>query len=290
MILAGIDLGALWETVRGPLLQSLAVLAGAGVLWRLLHVFGERWLRRVEENLESSPHLHDRERAQRLRTLWTIGRSTLVVVLLVIGVLTLMGIWGIPVGPFLAVGSLVGVAIGFGAQSLVKDVIAGFLIIAEDQYAIGDVVEIAGVSGAVEAIRLRTTVLRDLDGKVHYVPNGQVTVATNITHRFSRMVVDVGIGYGEDVDRALAVVGDEAEALVADPDWAEAFVDGPQVLGVNALDDWAVVLRVVFTTVPDRRWAVKREFLRRIKNRLDAEGIEIPYPYLNVVERPDGGT
>jgi small conductance mechanosensitive channel len=203
--------------------------------------------------------------------------------LLAVTVLTLLAVMDVPIGPLLAASSIIGIAVGFGAQSLVKDIIAGYFILSENQYTLGDVVRIAGVAGAVTDIRARVTVLRDLEGNVHYVPNGLIEVTSNLTQEFAQVVVDVGIAYGEDVDRAIEVVGDEIARFAADEEWLPRFLDEPQLLGVNALGSWSVDLRVLFKVPPDDRWLVKREFLRRIKNRLDAEGIEIPFPYTTLV-------
>lgn len=183
-----------------------------------------------------------------------------------------------------AAAGVIGIAVGFGAQDFVRDVIAGSFIVLEDQYAIGDVVQIAGVSGTVEQIRLRTTVLRDLDGHTHHVPNGEAKVASNLTSGFSRVVVDLGVAYKEQVDEVLDVVKDELDRFTTDPDWEASFLEPPEVLGVNELADWAVEVRVLLTVRADDRWRVKREFLRRIKGRFDAEEIEIPFPYLKVIQ------
>jgi moderate conductance mechanosensitive channel len=191
-------------------------------------------------------------------------------------------VWELPLTPLLAVGSAVGVAVGFGAQSLVKDVISGFFILAEDQYHIGDVVKVAGVAGAVVDIRPRVTVLRDLDGNVHYIPNGEITVASNLTQEFSQVVLDIGVAYGESVDRAIEVIGYELAGLHADDEWNGLCVEEPNILGVDALGDSEVTIRAVLKVGATDRWLVKREALRRLKNRLDAEGIEIPYPHLTI--------
>lgn len=281
-IIRQLSLADLWATYGPALVGTLVVVAVGDLVWRVVRRAGRRWVRRLEER---AVDLHDRERAQRLATLWQVAAQILRLTILVVVAVSLAGLWGLPIAPFIALGSAIAVAVGFGAQDLVKDVIAGIFIILEDQYAVGDVVKVVGVAGAVEEIRLRVTVLRDLDGQVHYVPNGEIRVATNVTQRFSRMVVTVGVGYGEDVDRVLEVVRDEAERFA--DDWSERMMEPPQILGVDALSDWSVDVKVVFTTVPEGRWAVKREFLRRIKNRLDAEGIEIPFPYRTVVLRRD---
>jgi len=267
--------------------QTALVVVVAVVVWFLVRWLIHRWSERLQRRLVSTGELDDRARAQRLNT---IGRTLIAVTFIVVAavsIVTVLGVWGVPLGPLIASMSVVGIAIGIGAQDLVKDVIAGMFVLVEDQYALGDVVQLAGVTGTVEEIRLRTTVLRDLDGSIHHVPNGEVRVATNLTYEYSRVVVDLSVAYEESVDRALEVIGEVAAGLAADPEWAPAVVDDPQVLGVDALDDSGVVIRVLITTDPDMRWNVKREFLRRAKNGLDDAGIEIPYPHVTITRRPD---
>ena len=236
----------------------------------------------IERMMKDDGTVHSDERKARAETVWVLTRRVVLVALVVTVLLTIAAIWGVPITPFLAVGSVVGVAIGFGAQGLVADVIAGFFIVAEDQFHIGDVVKVAGVSGKVEDIRLRVTVLRDLDGVVHYIPNGTIDVASNYTQEFSRLVIDVGVAYGADVDRALEVFGDELARFAEGAEWVDKMYEPPEILGVERLGDSAVVLRAVLTTRPDDRWVVKREALRRIKNRLTTEKIEIPFPQLTI--------
>ncbi len=265
---------------------SAAVIVGALILWFILDRVLRRWVGRRAADIDETD-LAALATVQRLRTLAATVEKFLVFLIVVGVVVYLMVIWGIPIGPLLAVGGAVAVAIGFGAQDLVKDVIAGFFVLLENQYAIGDVVKLSDVSGTVEEIRIRTTVLRDLDGAVHHVPNGEVRVATNLTPDYSRVVIDVGISYDSDVDAAIAAITDEAATFHADPDWASAHAEEPQVLGVDELGDSAVQIRVMFTTHPEQRWAVKREFLRRLKYRLEDEGIEIAYPHLQIVQGPN---
>jgi len=269
----------IWQT-------ALIVVLGA-VVWFLARWLIHRWSERLQRRLASTGDLGDRAKAQRLTTIGRTLSAIMFAVVAVVAIVTILGVWGVPLGPLIASLSVVGIAIGIGAQDLVKDVIAGMFVLAEDQYALGDVVELAGVSGTVEEIRLRTTVLRDLDGSIHHVPNGEVRVATNLTYEYSRVVADLSVAYEESVDRALAVIGDVAEEFAADPEWSSAIVEDPQVLGVDALDDSGVVIRVLFTTDPDMRWNVKREFLRRVKNGLDEAGIEIPYPHVTITRRPE---
>ena len=267
--------------------QTVMIVLVAIVVWFLARWLIHRWGERLQRRLVSTGELGDRAKAQRLNTVGRTLSGAMFIVVAVVAIVTVLGVWGVPLGPLIASMSVVGIAIGIGAQDLVKDVIAGVFVLVEDQYALGDVVQLAGVSGTVEEIRLRTTVLRDLDGSIHHVPNGEVRVATNLTYEYSRVVVDLSVAYEESVDRALEVIGEVAAGLAADPEWSSAVVDDPQVLGVDALDESGVVIRVLFTTDPDMRWAVKREFLRRAKNGLEEAGIEIPYPHVTITRRPD---
>jgi small conductance mechanosensitive channel len=269
----------IWQT-------ALIVVVGV-VVWLMARWLIHRWSARLQNSLAATGELVDRARAKRINTIGRTLSALVFIIVAVVVVVTSLGVWGVPLGPLIASLSVVGLAIGIGAQDLVKDVIAGVFVLVEDQYAVGDVVELAGVSGTVEEIRLRTTVLRDLDGSIHHVPNGEVRVATNLTYEYSRVVVDLSVAYEESVDRALDVIGEVAKGLAVDPEWSSAVVDEPKVLGVDALDDSGVVIRVLFATDPEERWNIKREFLRRVKNGLDEAGIEIPYPHVTITRRPD---
>lgn len=284
----GVLLAQLIDTSDWPdkALYTLGVIIAAVVIWFLIGWLVGRWVRR-RISAVAEDDLSGQSMAQRLTTLAATFEKMLGLILVATVVIYIMIIWGIPVGPLVALGGVIGIAIGFGAQDLVRDVIAGFFVLVEYQYAIGDEVELAGADGTVEEIRLRTTVLRALDGSLHHVPNGEVRVATNLTPDFNRVVIDVGISYDSDVDAAIDAIGDEATKFQVDPDWVASHADDPQMLGVNELGDSAVVIRIMFTTRPERKGAVKREFLRRLKYRLDAEGIEIAYPHLQIVQGGD---
>jgi small-conductance mechanosensitive channel len=169
--------------------------------------------------------------------------------------------------------------VAFGAQSLIKDYFTGFMVLMEQQYMIGDVVKIGDVAGLVERITMRMTVLRDLEGRAHFIPHGQIAIVTNMSHEWSRAVFDIGVAYKENVDRVIEVLLELGRALRADPRYEPLILDGPVMLGVDAFGDSAVVIRFNITTRPLRQWEVKREMLRRIKNRFDELGIEIPFPH-----------
>jgi small conductance mechanosensitive channel len=210
------------------------------------------------------------------------------VVILVIAILLTFNVF-IDIGPILAGAGILGLAVSFGAQSLVKDVISGFFILFENQFAIGDVIEVAGKSGLVEKMTLRVVQLRDGEGVMHVVPNSEIKVVSNKTRGWSRAVIDVGVPYNENVDRALEVLRDEAAQFSTDKTWGSQ-LDGPvEVLGVESLSDSAVVLRTMIRTQPGSQWAVAREFRRRIKNRFDRESLEIPFPQRRVHVRVEGG-
>lgn len=199
-----------------------------------------------------------------------------VLVMLLAGLFTLNLF--ISIGPILAGAGVLGLAVSFGAQSLVKDVIAGFFILLENQFAVGDTIEVVGKSGTVELMTLRIVQLRDIEGVLHTIPNGQIGAVSNKTRAWSRAVVDIGVGYDARVDQVLEVFADEARAFAADDLWGPQLDGAPEVLGVQNLGDSAVVIRTLLKTVPGGHWAAGREFRRRMKNRLDREGIEIPFP------------
>jgi moderate conductance mechanosensitive channel len=216
----------------------------------------------------------------------TVGRvfrySATVIVVLVAGMLVL-GELGISIAPILATAGVAGVAIGFGAQSLIKDYLAGFFMLIEDQIREGDVVEVAGKAGLVEEMTLRYVRLRDGDGFVHFVPNGEIKLVSNRTRGFARAVVDVGVGYGVDIDQALGVMREVGRAMRAHEQWKGRVPDDIEILGVEKLDNSAVVLRVQLRVVPAiERDNVKREYLKRIKAAFEARGIEIPFPQLTM--------
>lgn len=214
-----------------------------------------------------------------------IGRTGV----LAVGVLLLLSEMGVDLKPLLAAAGIGGLAIGFGGQNLVKDVISGFFILLEDQVQVGDVVEIAGVGGLVEEIRLRTIILRDLSGNVHVVPNGTVDKVKNMTKGYSYYVFDIGVAYREDVDEVMAVLKEIAGGLQADQSYGPDILEPLEMLGVDRFADSAVVIKCRIKTKPLQQWRVGREMNRRIKNTFDARGIEMPFPHRTVFLAGEGG-
>jgi small-conductance mechanosensitive channel len=224
----------------------------------------------------------DPELQKRTHTLGSIVRYVLTIVILVVATMTVLNEFGIEIGPILAAAGIVGLTVGFGAQSLVKDVISGFFILLKDQIRVGDVVQIAGKGGLVKKINLKTTILRDLAGNVHYVPNGQIDVVTNMTKDYSRYVFDIGVAYREDVDEVIDVIKEVDEEMRNDPDYKNDILEPIEILGLDQFADSAVIIKARTTTMPIKQWRVAREFNRRLKKRFDERNIEIPFPHVTL--------
>ena len=267
-----------WETValtglRLVLIVLITLLVSA-LLNRLLRQFEGRVFR---QEVEAGGKMGEsRKRAQ---TLVGLARQALVLVIWVIAGLMALKELGIEIGPILAGAGILGVALGFGAQSLVKDFIAGFFLVLENQVRVGDVAKVNGVTGLVEQINFRTLVLRTLSGEVHIFANGEITTMSNLTNEWSAYIFDIGVAYKENTDRVVEVIRVVGEELRADSEFGPLVTKELEVFGVDKLDDSAVVIKGRITTRPMRQWDVGREFLRRIKLAFDEVGIEIPFPH-----------
>ena len=273
--LASIELASWGATavvaLRITLIAIVAWIAAAG-LNRMIRMFRERIAQRMGEV----------EQQKRAATIGRVFRYIVsVVVTLMAGILILSEL-GVSIAPILGAAGVVGLAIGFGAQSLVKDYFTGFFILLENQLTTGDVVEIAGKSGLVEDVTLRFVRLRDYSGNVHYVPNNLITTVTNMSRGFAQAVVDVGIAYREDTDHVFDVMREVGREMRSDLDFGSKILDDLEIAGVESWADSAVVLRCRFKVVPLEQWGVRREFLRRLKKAFDARGIEIPFPHVTV--------
>jgi moderate conductance mechanosensitive channel len=258
--------------------KILIVLVLSWVSYRVLLLLLRRVERAVDRTDATTISLHE----QRVRTLSGLLRSVGVGFIVVVALFMILRAIGLDIAPLLAGAGVIGLAVSFGAQSLVKDIISGLFILFENQFGVGDVVRINGVSGRVEKMTLRIVVMRDLHGVVHIVPNGSITQVSNLTRAFSRAVVEVGVAYKEDVDRVMLVLREIGRDLEEDPEWKPLLVEEIQVPGIEAFADSSVNLRVIATTVPLKQWDVARELRLRIKRRFDAEGIEIPFPHRTV--------
>ena len=220
--------------------------------------------------------------ARRAETLGRVVRYLIALVVSAVAVMLVLGEVGISLAPILGAAGVVGLAIGFGAQSLVKDYFTGFFLLFEDQIRTGDVIKVADLAGLVEDITLRHVRLRDYDGNVHFVPNSLITTVTNMSRSFAQAVVDIGVAYRENVDDVLALMKQVGAELKADPAFSAKILGDLDIAGVESFDDSAVVLRCRFKVAPLEQWTIKREFRRRLKAAFDANGIEIPFPHLTV--------
>ena len=247
----------------------------------LLQAVGARLIRIFRAYMERRIAAPDE--LPRIETLGRVFRYTAAVVIFLVAGSLVLGELGISVAPILATAGVAGVAIGFGAQSLVKDYFTGFFLLLEDQVRQGDVIEVAGKSGQVEEVTLRYIRLRDFEGHVHFVPNGEIKVVTNRTRGFAHAVIEIGVAYNADVDRAFAIMGDVAREMRADPSWSRRIAGDLDVVGVEKLADSAVVLRARLQVVPPiEQWNVRREFLKRLKKAYADRGIDIPFPHLTI--------
>lgn len=219
---------------------------------------------------------------QRADTLSHFLVRTVVVIIWIIAAFMMLAEIGVSITPLLATAGVVGIAIGFGAQSLIRDIIAGFFIIMEDQYAIGDVVKGANVIGLVEDIDIRKTVLRDLDGIVHIVPNGEIRVASNYTKDWARVNLNISVAYGEDLDHVIAVINRVGREMADEEYWRPLLLNAPQVLRVDKFGDSGIEIKILGETKPIYQWEAMGELRKRIKKAFDEEGIEIPWPHIKL--------
>ena len=274
---------AFWAFSSGLRVVLIGVLAYA--LIRIVALLVSRF----EAEISTGTTLDALERAKRARTLGSVVSKVATVLVVGVALLMILREFEIDIAPVLAGAGIAGLAVGFGAQTLVRDIISGFFLILEDQVRVGDVAAINGTGGLVEQINLRTIVLRDLEGTVHVFPNGAIQTLANRSKEFSFYVFDLGISYREDPDRVARVLREVSAELQADPAFAPWILEPLEILGLDAFGDYSMTLKFRVKTVPLKQWEVGRELRKRIKRRFDAEGIEIPFPERVVTVREAGG-
>jgi len=259
-------------------LRIVLVLLAGYVSVRFLRVA----LRRLEEVLvragEKSEGVVGATRKRVTTLTGMLLTLSLVIVWAIVAVICLDQL-GLDVTPILAGAGIVGLAVGFGAQNLVRDLISGFFLVLENQVRVGDVAVVNGTGGLVEAITFRTIVLRDLAGVVHVVPNGAITTLANMTKEWSGYVIDVGVAYKEDTDRVVSVMAEVAEELRKDARYGPSILEPLEIFGVDDFKESEVTIKARLKTVPIQQWTVGREYRRRLKKAFDARGIEIPFPH-----------
>ena len=257
-------------------LPILLILISAYLARKFLMLFVTRVVRRT---IQSGNYRTKADEKQREDTVISILSAAFRVTIWLVAGMLLLSEFDINIGPLLAGAGIAGVALGFGAQSMVSDFLAGVFIIMENQYRVGDVVQInQGVAGVVEHLSLRATVLRDLDGMVHHVPNGQIDIATNMTMEFANVNLDVGVGYDTDLDKLEVLINKVGSEFAKEEAWQDRIFDAPKMLRVDSFGDSAIVVKITGRTAPMKQWEVTGELRKRLKKAFDKEGVEIPFP------------
>ena len=273
-----------WAAVKLP--RLLGILIGMAVLHLCVRLFSRRVVNFATRHSQRGS-VEDRE--NRASTLIGVFRYCAGLAVYGGGLILLLDEVGLPIVPLMGGAAVIGLAVAFGTQNLIRDYFTGFLMLLEDQYSVNDVVRIGTISGMVEQITLRVTVLRDLEGIRHFIPHGGITSVSNLTHGWSRAVLEIPVAYKENVDRVITVLMQVGKELRADRELGRHIWDEPEMLGVDQLGDSGVVVKMLMKTRPLKQWPVKREMLRRVKNRFDELGIEIPFPHQTVYHHfPDG--
>ncbi len=261
-------------------IRILIIVAVGAVLWFALDKFLLPIVRRSVTRTKYKESKGEMEK--RTNTLLAIFQGVGRVFIVIVAIMMVLSEVGIAVAPILAGFGIVGIALGFGAQYLIRDLIAGIFIILENQYRVGDVARVADVAGLVEEVTLRKTVLRDLDGIVHHVPNGEIKIASNFTRHFGRVNLNVSVAYDTDLDHAISVINRVGKELAEDEKWRKVIKSPPQALRVDNLGDSGIDIKILGDVEPIRQWDVMGELRLRLKKAFDAEGIEIPWPHTKV--------
>jgi len=256
-------------------IKMLLIVAGAYILNKILNRVIERAVRLAVIRDEAMTEEAERQREDTLIRIFNGAKG---IVILVIAVLTILKEAGLDIGPMLAGAGIVGLAVGFGGQYMIRDIISGLFIILENQYRIGDVITINDKGGVVEDISLRKTTLRDINGIVHHIPHGEIKIVSNQSKDFARVNIDIGIAYHSNLEKVIEVVNKTGSELASDPYFRELIISPPKFLRVNEFGDSAIIIKILGDTKPLKQWEVAGELRKRLKLAFDREGIEIPFP------------
>lgn len=271
-------------TLLEPGIRAVIILLLAWLAVRIARLV----IRRGVARLLSSRRATDREFATRLRTLTSLAESATRLIVWILAGLTILAVFGVPIGPLLASAGVAGLAVGLGAQTLIRDIIAGIFIVLEDQFHVGDVITVNAISGQVESLTLRYTVLRTLDGAYVVIPNGEIRIVQNLSRDWARAVIDVAVTPEEDVDRVVAVLRDLLGGLPSDLVLGPLVLEPGEVLGVEAIAPQQATVRLAVKTRPLEQWRVARELRRRILLALREAGVSVPYPRtVTIIQPPD---
>jgi small-conductance mechanosensitive channel len=250
------------------------------IVYLVVQFIVPRFLRRTVSNrMKGKPHIEVKKRTS---TLNRVIRNTFGILIGVIVLFTVLAEIGVNIGPALASLGVIGVAVGFGAQNLVKDLINGLFILMENQFGIGDVIKAGNVSGLVEEVNLRRTILRDLDGIVHYIPNGEISIVSNYTKEYSRVNLNIAVSYDTDLDFVIKVINDVCDKMSKEKAWQDKIIKTPKVLRVDKFADSGIEIKIMGDTTPLAQWEIMGELRMRLKKAFDERSIEIPYPHMKV--------
>jgi len=233
------------------------------------------FVHKLRKIIENTSLVNDERMKLRSKTICGIINSCIIVFISIISIMLILGELGINIAPILAGAGVLGLAVSFGAQNLVKDVITGFFILFEDQYGMGDIIKIDSHAGIVESMNLRTTILRDMSGNVHIIPNGEIKQVVVMTKLWARAVIDIQVFYKQDINKILDIITHEANTLFTE--WNDKIIEQPEILGINSIDPNGVTIRVLIKTKPAEQWSVEREIRRRVLERFNQLGIDLPY-------------
>jgi small conductance mechanosensitive channel len=258
--------------------HGLKILAIVFVAWLIKSFSGALIERAVRKAVVAKNFISPEAEKKREDTLIKIFDTIVKVVVWAVAAIMVVSEFGVEIGPMIAAAGIIGVAVGFGGQYLIRDLISGLFVILENQYRIGDVVKTGDIAGTVEDITLRILVLRDLDGTVHHIPHGEITKLSNLSKEFARVNIDLGVAYDTDLEKLIKVINDVGQELASDSEWKDLIIDAPKFIRVNEFADSAIVVKILGDTKPLQQWAVAGELRKRLKIVFDKEGIEIPFP------------
>ncbi len=281
---AGMNAGLMWESLKSNWLNIVIVIAVLVVIIIIVKVVAKRMRRIVERNI-SDDRIMMRKKTF---TFTSVISNLIVVVSFIVAALVIADDIGISITPLLAGAGIAGMVFGFGAQSFIKDLINGIFILMEQWFQVEDVITVGDITGTVEKFNLRTTVMRDIEGTVHYIPNGEITRLSNRTQLWSRAVVEVGVHYDHETDKVVEVLEGVFDDIMADEKYKNSILERPKLLGdggISELGDSAVVFKMICKVKAGEQWTISRQLRKRIKDRFDEVGIEIPYPCNNVYMR-----
>lgn len=265
----------IFDWLKGPALKPLAILIVGGIAYFLFKNIASRAMRAVIMRQERRKGKTEKEQELRARTLSRVIKSVVSVIIAVIFIFMFLQSLGINISTLLAGAGIIGIAVGLGSRSLITDYLNGFFILVEDQFTIGDVIKIGNLEGTVEDFNLRHTTLRDVDGVVHFIPNGQIKIISNLTHKWSGSILNIPLPYDEKIDKVIRALNKAIEKFSKNRDLEKYITEKPKILGIDNFGDWFMQIKVLCKTTPVKQWIIRRELLKEIRKVFEEEGIKM---------------